>query len=170
MDSNQLSMYSTLTFIYQIYLVMPAPPQFPDVHHNQSSHRVKVQGKPEPTYYSLCNGIITWPHQEHWQAGNYNHPQLQTSQTCGDQLGKYTGPWQLPRKISTALNHMKQCTEWLGVIIGDVNFRSGIIEKWLGRKTSGNIAGATSKKVLTVWEHWSNMLSMPDVTLPSEFK
>ena len=31
MDSNQLSMYSTLTFIYQIYLVMPAPPQFPDV-------------------------------------------------------------------------------------------------------------------------------------------
>ena len=30
MDSNQLSMYSTLTFIYQIYLVMPAPPQFPD--------------------------------------------------------------------------------------------------------------------------------------------
>ena len=30
MVSNQLSIYSMLTFIYQIYLVMPAPPQFPD--------------------------------------------------------------------------------------------------------------------------------------------
>ena len=138
------------------------------IHYNQSSHRVKVQGKPEPTYYSPCNGIITRPRREHQRAGNYNHPQLRTSQTHGDQLGKYTGPWQLPRKMSTASNHMKQHTEWLGVIIGDVNFRSGIIEKWLGSKTSENNVNATSRKVLTVWEHWSNVLSMPDVTLPSE--
>ena len=31
MVSNQLSIYNMLTFIYQIYQVMPAPPQFPDV-------------------------------------------------------------------------------------------------------------------------------------------
>ena len=30
MVSNQLSIYNMLTFIYQIYQVMPAPPQFPD--------------------------------------------------------------------------------------------------------------------------------------------
>ena len=31
MVSNQLSIYSMLTFIYHIYLVMPASPHFPDV-------------------------------------------------------------------------------------------------------------------------------------------
>ena len=30
MVSNKVSIYSMLTFIYQIYLVMPAPHQFPD--------------------------------------------------------------------------------------------------------------------------------------------
>jgi len=31
MAAKQLSIYGILTSIYKIYLVMPAPPQFPDV-------------------------------------------------------------------------------------------------------------------------------------------
>jgi len=47
MAAKQLSIYGILTSIYKIYLVMPAPPQFPDAHNVPTLSRLTRPPKGE---------------------------------------------------------------------------------------------------------------------------